>query len=118
MNQRAPQIDGRRALCLGLSRTHDRLYSSGEAEKWLPNHQEGNMPGVGISIFIGAVGAIMRYAITASTQGFDMHTAGVILMFVGAIGALISVLFWTSLSPWNRSSRSSRLVETTTDDGH
>jgi hypothetical protein len=106
-----------RTICLGLCRTHDRLYCSGEAERWLLE-KEGNMPGVGISIFIGAVGAIMRYAITATTQGFDMHTAGVILMFVGVAGAIISLLFWTSLSPWNRENRSSRLVETTTDDGH
>jgi fluoride ion exporter CrcB/FEX len=78
------------------------------------------MPGIGISVFIGAVGAIMRYAVTATTQGFNIHTGGVILMFVGVVGALLSLLFWSSFSPWSRSHRASnsRRVETTTEDGH
>jgi hypothetical protein len=78
------------------------------------------MPGIGISVFIGAVGAILRYAITASTEGIDLQMAGVILMFVGAAGVLLSLLFWTSFSPWARSNRStnSRRVETRTEDGH
>ena len=78
------------------------------------------MPGIGISIFIGAVGAIMRYAVTATAQGFNIHTGGVILMFVGAAGVLLSLLFWTSFSPWSRRGQSanSRRVETTTEDGH
>ena len=78
------------------------------------------MPGIGISVFIGAVGAILRYAITATTEGVDLQTAGVILMFVGVAGMLLSLLFWTSFSPWGRGNRStnSRRVETTTEDGH
>jgi hypothetical protein len=78
------------------------------------------MPGIGISIFIGAVGAIMRYAVTATAQGFNIHTGGVILMFVGAAGVLLSLLFWTSFSPWARRGQTvdSRRVETRTDDGH
>jgi hypothetical protein len=78
------------------------------------------MPGIGISVFIGAVGAIIRYAVTATAQGFNIHTGGVILMFVGAAGILLSLLFWTSVSPWSRGNRASnsRRVETTTEDGH
>jgi hypothetical protein len=78
------------------------------------------MPGIGISVFIGAAGAILRYAITATTEGVNLHTAGVILMLVGAVGVLLSLLFWTSFSPWGRGTRStnSRRVETTTQDGH
>ena len=78
------------------------------------------MPGIGISVFIGAVGAILRYAITTTTAGIDLHTAGVILMLVGVVGVLLSLLFWTSFSPWGRANRStnSRRVETTTQDGH
>ena len=77
------------------------------------------MPGIGISIFIGAVGAIMRYAVSATAQGFDVHMAGVILMFVGAAGVLLSLLFWTSFSPWGRRGEraGSRTVETRTQDG-
>ena len=48
---------------------------------------------IGTSIFLIAVGAILRYAVTVSTSGFNVNTAGTILMVVGAIGLLIS-LFW------------------------
>lgn len=77
------------------------------------------MPGIGISIFIGAAGAILRYAVTASAQGFNIRTAGVILMFVGGLGVLLSLLMWSSLSPFGGHSRSSSRRETTrTEDGH
>jgi hypothetical protein len=77
------------------------------------------MPGIGVSVFIGAVGAILRYAVTATAQGFNIHTTGVILMFVAGVGILLSLLFWTSVSPWARGNRASnsRRVETTSVDG-
>lgn len=77
--------------------------------------------GMGISIFIGAVGAILRYAVTgpSNQQGFDIHTGGVILMFVGGLGLLLSMLFWSSFAPFGRRDQStSRREETVTQDGH
>lgn len=47
---------------------------------------------LGTSIFLIAVGAIMRYAVTTTTSGFSIHTAGMILMVVGAIGLVLSLL--------------------------
>ena len=74
--------------------------------------------GIGISVLIGAVGAIMRYAITAPVNGIDLHTSGVILMFVGGLGLLLSLLFWSSFAPFGASQRSSsRRVETVSRDG-
>ena len=49
----------------------------------------------GFSIFLIALGAILKYAVTTSADGFNIATAGVILMVVGAIGLVIS-LFWMS----------------------
>jgi hypothetical protein len=49
--------------------------------------------GIGTSIFLIAVGAILKYAVTASTSGVDLDTVGIILMVVGVIGLLLS-LFW------------------------
>jgi hypothetical protein len=43
-----------------------------------------------------AVGAILRFAVHVHTQGFNLHTVGVILMIVGAVGFLIS-LFWMTV---------------------
>jgi hypothetical protein len=53
---------------------------------------------IGTSIFLIAVGAVMRYAVHVSTTGFSVHTAGTILMVVGAIGLLFSLLWLTVLS--------------------
>jgi sulfite exporter TauE/SafE len=48
--------------------------------------------GIGTSILLIAVGAILRFAVHVSTSGFSIHTVGVILMIVGVIGLLISLL--------------------------
>lgn len=47
---------------------------------------------IGTSIFLIAIGAILRFAVSASTSGFSVHTAGTILMVVGGIGLLVSLL--------------------------
>jgi len=52
---------------------------------------------IGTSIFLIAVGAIMRYAVTAHTKGFSVHTAGTILMVVGIVGLVIS-LVWAAMA--------------------
>jgi uncharacterized membrane protein len=51
---------------------------------------------LGTALFLIAVGAILRFAITASTSGVNIHTIGVILMIVGGVGLVIS-LFWMSV---------------------
>jgi hypothetical protein len=60
------------------------------------------MPGLGISIFLFAVGAILAFAVTAQAQGFDVNTVGVILMIVGGVGFLASMLFWAPWAPYGR----------------
>jgi hypothetical protein len=46
---------------------------------------------VGGSIFLIAVGAILRYAITDSISGVDLKTVGLILMLAGLVGLLIGL---------------------------
>lgn len=58
--------------------------------------------GIGVSIFLIAVGAILSFAIDVTTEGVNLDTIGVILMIVGGIGLLASLLFWSSLSPYGR----------------
>jgi beta-lactamase regulating signal transducer with metallopeptidase domain len=48
---------------------------------------------LGTSIFLIAVGAILRYAVTASVSGVSIHTVGLILMIVGAVGLVISLFY-------------------------
>jgi hypothetical protein len=45
----------------------------------------------GTSIFLIAVGAILKFAVTASVSGIDLATVGVILMVVGIIGLVLSL---------------------------
>jgi hypothetical protein len=46
---------------------------------------------IGASIFLIAVGAILRYAVTASISGIELQTVGLILMIAGVIGLVISL---------------------------
>ena len=48
--------------------------------------------GIGVSIFLIAVGAILSFAVNAEAEGFNINTVGLILMVVGAIGLLVSML--------------------------
>jgi hypothetical protein len=57
--------------------------------------------GIGISIFLIAVGAILAFAVTATVQGLEIATVGWILMIVGGIGLILSVVFWSSLGSWS-----------------
>lgn len=52
--------------------------------------------GIGTSIVVFAIGAILRFATTVSSSNFNIHTIGVILMIVGAVGFLVSLMFWGS----------------------
>ena len=52
--------------------------------------------GVGTSIVLIAVGAILRFAVSVTTTGFNLHTVGLILMIVGALGLVLSIFFWSS----------------------
>ena len=51
--------------------------------------------GIGTSIFLIALGAILRYAVTAEVSGIEIATVGTILLVVGVIGLLISLLYMT-----------------------
>jgi hypothetical protein len=44
----------------------------------------------------------LNYAVDVRTNGVNLHTVGVILMVVGAIGVLLSLIFWSSWGGFNR----------------
>jgi hypothetical protein len=66
-----------------------------------PSIQEAAM-GIGGSIFLLVVGAILTFAVDVTTSGFSINTVGIILMVAGVIGLLLSLLFWSGFSPWSR----------------
>ena len=52
--------------------------------------------GIGTSLFLIAVGAILYFAVNADISGLEISTIGIILMVVGVIGLLISLFFLSS----------------------
>ena len=70
----------------------------------------GYHPGMalGTSLFLIAVGAILRYAVSDSLSGVDIPTIGLILMVVGIVGLLISLFMMTL---WDRDRRRGGVVE-------
>ena len=52
--------------------------------------------GLGTGIVLVAVGAILDFAVTATTSGFNIHTIGLILMVVGIVAIVLSIAFGIS----------------------
>jgi hypothetical protein len=52
--------------------------------------------GITLSMLMAAGGAILIWAVKATSSGFNIHTAGVILLVVGIIGFVLSLAFWSS----------------------
>jgi hypothetical protein len=50
--------------------------------------------GIGVSVFLLAIGAILAFAVDLTVSGLDLATVGVILMIVGAIGLVTSMLIF------------------------
>jgi beta-lactamase regulating signal transducer with metallopeptidase domain len=50
---------------------------------------------IGTSLFLIAVGAILRYAVDATVEGLELQTAGLILMVIGVVGLVIGLFMLT-----------------------
>jgi Domain of unknown function (DUF6458) len=66
---------------------------------------------LGTSIFLVAIGAILRYAVTASTSGISLPTVGLILMIVGIAGLVLSIFYMLAWSPRRGRVMRERVVE-------
>ena len=71
--------------------------------------------GVGTSIVLIAVGAILKYAVTASVSGIRLDTVGTILLVIGILGLVISLLYMAVWSDRDRGYRRERVVEDDVD---
>jgi Zn-dependent protease with chaperone function len=51
---------------------------------------------IGSSILLIAIGAILKWAVTANVKGFDIQTAGTVLFVVGLVGLVLALIytFW------------------------
>lgn len=48
--------------------------------------------GIGVSLLLIALGAILTWAVSVDAQGFNINTIGLILLVVGGLGLLISLV--------------------------
>jgi hypothetical protein len=44
----------------------------------------------------------LTFAVDVATSGFNINTVGIILMIAGALGLVLSLLFWSNFSPYRR----------------
>jgi hypothetical protein len=52
--------------------------------------------GLGVGLLLIAVGAILVWGVTGEVGGVNEDAVGWILMIVGAVGVLLSLIFWSS----------------------
>jgi hypothetical protein len=52
--------------------------------------------GIGGSIFLIALGAILAFAVNADISGLDINVVGYVLMLAGLAGLIITIWFWQS----------------------
>jgi hypothetical protein len=62
---------------------------------FLPGGHYGPMT-IGASIFLIAVGAILKYAVNATVSGIEIQTIGLILMIAGVVGLVIGLFLLTT----------------------
>jgi hypothetical protein len=70
--------------------------------------------GLGVSLILIAVGAILTWAVDVTASGVDVHAIGVILLVVGLVGGILSMIFW---STWAGPGYFSRRRTTYVDEG-
>jgi uncharacterized membrane-anchored protein len=66
---------------------------------------------LGTSIFLIAVGAILRYAVTATVSGINITTVGLILMIVGIAGLVLALLYMFAWNPRRDGVMRTRVIE-------
>lgn len=65
--------------------------------------------GIGGSLFLVALGAILYWAVSVEAEGFNINTMGLILMIVGALGLVLTLLLTASAE--ERNDRDVTIVE-------
>ena len=70
--------------------------------------------GLGVGIFLIAVGAILTFAVNNTSGAVNIDTVGWILMIVGLLSILLSLIFWSS---WAGPGYWGRRRTTYVDDG-
>ena len=70
--------------------------------------------GIGVSLILLAVGLVLALAVDYDAAGVDIQTIGWIVTIVGAVGLVLSMIFWNS---WAGPGYWSRRRATYVDEG-
>ena len=73
--------------------------------------------GVATSIVMIAAGAILRFAVSVTTTGFNLHSIGLILIIVGALSLVLSIMFWSTWGGFGVNAGGYRRQRRVTKDG-
>jgi hypothetical protein len=52
--------------------------------------------GIGVSLLLIALGAILAWGVTGHVSGLDITAVGVIVLIIGIIGLILTMIFWQS----------------------
>lgn len=67
--------------------------------------------GIGGSLFLVALGAILYWAVTVEAEGFDLNMIGLILMIVGVVGLILTLIMTASAEKTERDDKDVTIVE-------
>lgn len=67
--------------------------------------------GIGGSLFLVALGAILYWAVSVEAEGFSINTIGLILMIVGVVGLVLTLLMTASAERTDRENSGVTIVE-------
>lgn len=67
--------------------------------------------GIGGSLFLVALGAILYWAVSVEAEGFSINTIGLILMIVGVVGLVLTLLMTASAERTERETNGVTIVE-------
>jgi Domain of unknown function (DUF6458) len=67
--------------------------------------------GIGGSLFLVALGAILYWAVSVDAEGFNLNTIGLILMVVGVIGVVLTLITTADANSAVRDHRDVEIIE-------
>ncbi|HXV69908.1 MAG TPA: DUF6458 family protein [Acidimicrobiia bacterium] len=67
--------------------------------------------GIGGSLFLIALGAILYWAVSVEAEGFSINTIGLILMIVGVVGLVLTLIMTADANQAERRDNGVTIVE-------
>lgn len=67
--------------------------------------------GIGGSLFLVALGAILYFAVSVEAEGFNLNTIGLILMIVGVVGLILTMIMTASAERTDRNDKDVTIID-------